>query len=100
MFTFQTLRSLSANPDPEVCHVMITVSRACETQHVTGMVTADLRDYVTTALPIGIELFSAQSFGKMVSIESSFVFLRLLMFFETKGTKQYTNLGKGITSGL
>ena len=44
---------------------------------------------MTTALPTGIELFSDQSFGKMVSIESSFVFPRVLMFPETKGTKQY-----------
>lgn len=44
---------------------------------------------MTTALSTGIELFSAQSFGKMVLIESSFVFPRVLMFPETKGTKQY-----------
>ena len=92
--SFQKLPSLIANPCPEVCHVMITVSHACETQHVTGVVTADLQDQVTTALPTGIELFSAQSFGKMVSIKSFFVFPRVLMFPETKGTRQYTNFGK------
>lgn len=91
--TSQKLRSLIANPGPEVCHVMITVSHACETQHVIGVVT-DLQDRVTTALPTGIEPFSAQSFGKMVSIESFFVFPRVLMFPETKGTKQFTNFGK------